>query len=160
MAAGEVSFRSNVKRCIKLLENVAASNGAPSDTAEASEAEGHATFEVGDAQNMYALWKQTETGCFFMSEAPESSRLFIECAGSGVMTCTAVLWGYLAAAGKWFPLSVNGGAAIAETASDVIKYTQEYTNLGVFDRLYLQVTLAGTTNTCNAYLATCRKAGA
>lgn len=156
MAVGEVTFRSNVTRAICLLAAGTTTNSAPTDAAE-----GVPCYANGDAQNPTALWDADDSGAFFLNEPPDHSYLLISStAGSGTMTCTATLYGYLAATGKWYPIKVNGGAAIAESGTDVIRYSERYEGLGAFDRLYLRVTLAGTNTAVEAYLVTPRKAGA
>lgn len=75
-------------------------------------------------------------------------------AGSGTMTATIKLWGYSVSRAAWFVLGVgtsgvlNAGAAIAETSSDSISYTEEIAGvLRGYSRLYAEVTAIGGTST-------------
>ena len=77
-------------------------------------------------------------------------------AGSGTMTVTIRLWGYAEDAAVWLPLGVgldatkgtiNAGAAIGETGSDVIRHCEPIANVFHFSRLYAEVTAIGGTST-------------
>lgn len=77
-------------------------------------------------------------------------------AGSGVMTATIKLWGYLAAPGVWVPMGVgadttkgtlNAGAAIGETTADKILHSERVVGLFSYDRVYAEVTAIGGTAT-------------
>lgn len=157
-AVGDVFCRSNIKRAICLMTAQAANTGAPSDTAEATETEGVPAYGDSPA-SMHA---QNEKGAFFLCEAPDISTLVISSsAGSGTMVGTFTLWCYCAHTGTWIPKTVNGGAALAETATDVIRFTQDYTGLGAFDRFFLQLaSVGGTATAFEAYLITTRRAWA
>lgn len=71
----------------------------------------------------------------------------ISSAGSGVMTVTARIWGYHNDLAKWAVIkTLNAGVAIAETGTDTINYAELVFGIGMFDRVYAEVTaLAGTT---------------
>lgn len=97
--------------------------------------------------------------CFAASAAPSSTLMISSSAGSGVMTGTFTLWGYLAATGVWYPIKVNGGAAIAEltTPGDTIRYSERFLDLGHYDRLALELAAVGGTATAfEAWLVTAR----
>jgi hypothetical protein len=78
-------------------------------------------------------------------------------AGSGTMTATFRLWGYLpVGGGLWLPLGpggdttkgiVNLGAAVGETSADSIRHAEVIENPGSFQRLYLEITAIGGTST-------------
>jgi hypothetical protein len=83
-------------------------------------------------------------------------------AGSAVMTVTLRLWVYSALTG-WAPFGthatgatrgvINGGAAIDEAESDLIRHAEIVTGLCAFERVYLQVSAIGGTDTAvSAYL--------
>lgn len=137
-----------------------ANTGQPSDTAEATETEGVPCYAADQGFN--SLYAVDDAGAFYLGEPPESSTLVISStAGSGVMVGTFTLWGYCAHTAKWYPITVNGGAALAELASpgDTIRYQQTYTGLGVWDRLFLQLAAVGGTGTAfEAWLVTPRAA--
>lgn len=90
--------------------------------------------------------------------APESAVLAIaSTAGSGTMTATFRVWGYLPVGGGiWVPLGpgadstkgvVNLETAIGETGADTIRHSEVIENLGMFSRLYLEITAIGGTST-------------
>lgn len=77
-------------------------------------------------------------------------------AGSATMTATIKLWGYLTDAAQWFPLGIgadalkgvmNGGAAIGETGTDVLRHAEIVEGLFSFDRIYAEVVAIGGTST-------------
>ncbi len=77
-------------------------------------------------------------------------------AGSATMTATIKLWGYVTAAATWVPLGVgadttkgtlNAGAAIGETSSDVLRHSEIVSGLFGFDRIYAEVVAIGGTST-------------
>lgn len=77
-------------------------------------------------------------------------------AGSVTMTGTFRLWGYNAITAKWFPTgtgtgaakgTINAGAAIDETGTDLIRHAEPVYLLSCFDRVYAQCTAIGGTAT-------------
>lgn len=156
MAVGDVTGRSNVKRAVVLMEAQTTNTGAPSDTAEASETEGVPAFGDRTAD----IWADTDRGAFYLGEAPEISTLIITTsAGSGTMAGTFTLWCYYAPLDVWVPKEVNGGDALAETDTDKIRYSEDFTGLGAYDRFFLQLASVGGTDTAfEAHLVTCRAA--
>ncbi len=90
--------------------------------------------------------------------APDRAALVIaSTAGSGTMTATFRLWGRLPiGGGLWFPLgpgtdalkgTLNLETAIGETGADTLRHSEVIENLGLFDRLYLEITAIGGTST-------------
>jgi hypothetical protein len=74
------------------------------------------------------------------------------------MTTTVKLWGYTVSSGVWKPLgtgadatkgTINGGAAIGETAgiSDVVRHSEIVSGLFNFDRVYAEIVAIGGTAT-------------
>ncbi len=77
---------------------------------------------------------------------------------SAVIVGTVTLWGYLVATGLWYPILVNSGSALAETTADLVSYSQEYTQLGCFDRLALSLaSIGGSGSLFSAMLITARR---
>lgn len=96
----------------------------------------------------------------------DSATLLIKStAGSGTMTVTVKLWGYVAdtAIADWFPLGansdatkkglVNNASAIDEHATDSLRHAEVLSFPGHFDRIYAEVTaIGGTSTTLSAFL--------
>lgn len=89
---------------------------------------------------------------------PQKGALVIaSTAGSGTMTATFRLWGKLpVASGIWVPLGpgadatkgvLNTGSAIGETGTDTLRHSEMVENLGMFERLYVEITAIGGTST-------------
>lgn len=146
-AVGDVSGSDNLKRCICLMTAQATNNSPPSAAGDGVKAYPDEGIFVSD------------TGAFFAAEFPDLATLCIKSsAGSATMTGTFTLWGYVTKAAAWFPVKVNGGSAIAETSADAINYTEAFTQLGHFDRLYLELSAVGGTATAfEAWLLCARK---
>lgn len=152
MAAGTVTS-TDKKRTIKLIENVTANSAVPTAATD-----GHACYPTEDQKVSTAA----ETWCFYpFRDAGQSTLNAYGTVNAGqVLAVTLTLWGYLAAAGKWFEIPLNGGTpvtpvALAETDTDIISFQQRLENLGHYDRLYLQVTgISGTGASINAWLTT------
>lgn len=88
-------------------------------------------------------------------------------AGSGTMTVTTRLWGYNSQVAKWFPVgtgadatkgTINEGAATGETGTDVIAHAEPIQGLRAFQRVALQVTAIGGTNTAVSAVLDCTPA--
>jgi hypothetical protein len=87
-------------------------------------------------------------------------------AGEDTMTTTLKLWGYVGGdVDAWAPLGtgstaadrgkLNGGAAIGEVGSDLIRHAERIVGLRNFDRVYLEVTdIGGTDTEISAWLVT------
>lgn len=157
MAVGDVTLFRNIKRTVCLATGLIATNGQPTDAAEATIVLAAGVVPAYAPNPVYAAADQ---GAFFSGENPAQSTLAISStAGSGVMTGTFTLWGYLRETAKWYPIQVSGGAALAELAlpGDTIRFTQDLQNIGRFDYLYLQCSaIGGTATAFEAYLVTSR----
>jgi hypothetical protein len=91
--------------------------------------------------------------------------LLYSTAGSGTMTVTCKLWGYNTQLAKWFPLGTHATAAskgllneanaIAETSADGIAHAEQVQGLRAFQRVYLEVTAIGGTNTAVSAVLDC-----
>lgn len=77
-------------------------------------------------------------------------------AGSGTMTVTLRLWGYLGATLGWTPIGtgpdatkgyLNNGTALGETSADEIQHVELVDLPGHFVRLYLEIVAIGGTST-------------
>lgn len=89
-----------------------------------------------------------DTGAGYSGRAHKKSTILIRStAGSGTMVGTFVLWGYLTAAAAWYPINLNGGTALAENSADQLYLREVVDELGMFDRLYLEVKAIGGTAT-------------
>lgn len=150
LAAGDLFFAANVKRSICLMTGQTANNNAPTLVTDG--------FTAYPDNNIYA----TASGAFNAVEYPDQAVLTIRStAGSGTMVGTFTIWGYLVASGRWYPVKVNGGSALAEYSADLIAYTETFTQLGAFDRLYLELSSVGGTATAfEAFLTVGRVGGA
>lgn len=157
MAVGDVTTYKNSKRVVCLMTGQTANTGQPADgdtTGGGSHPIGVPTMAVNPVTDL------TDKGCFYYGEDPEVSTLVISStAGSGTMVGTFTLWGYCSLTAKWYPIPVNGGVALAELSSpgNTIRHREDFTNLGRFDYLYLQLASVGGTDTAfEAYLITAR----
>lgn len=88
----------------------------------------------------------------------QTERMFLaitDRSGTGTLNFSyAKLWGYLVDLGKWFPLStgadadrgkLNDGGAIGEVAADDLRLIEVLCDVGVFDRLAVEIgTVTGT----------------
>lgn len=136
MATGDDFFDTQAYRATKLLDQVTATNGAPSAAT--------AGVAMKDFNRPYVASR-------------EASVVVVSTAGSGTMTVTIKMWGYLAAASRWVPLGknstaatkgiLNDGNAIAETGTDSIGHAEPLLFAGHFDRIYAEVTAIGGTDT-------------
>jgi hypothetical protein len=128
---------------IQLLSEVTAANGVPTAATDGSELWG--SFERGKPQNEAVL-------------AIHST------AGSGTMTATLKLWGYLKSTGVWYPMGteataankglINAGSAVPEgPIADAIRHSELVIGFVHFDRIYLEVTaIGGTATAISAWL--------
>ncbi len=144
---GDVTGTGNAKRSVCLMTAQAANNNAPTDGLAS-------TAGVPNYPNSAVYG--SDSGACYTGRCAETSTLAISSsAGSGTMVGTFTLWGYLAVTGVWYPILVNAGSALAETAADKIRYAEKYTTLGHWDRLYLQLSAVGGTLTAfEAWLTT------
>ena len=93
----------------------------------------------------------------------EASLVVLSTAGSATMTVTCRSWGWLdSPLSAWFPLgpgtaaakgTINEGAALDETGTDLIRHSEPVYFAGHFKRYELQVTaIGGTATAVSAYL--------
>jgi hypothetical protein len=148
MAVGDVKHFANAKKAICLMTAQTANTGAP-----AAATDGVPCFPV--VQGAGAILNAASGHCFTGMPAASSTLMIGSSAGSGTMVGTFTLWGYLTASGQWYPVAVNDGAALAETANDAIRFTERFPDLGHYDRLFLQLASVGGTDTAfEAWLVT------
>jgi hypothetical protein len=135
-AVGDVTAISGDVRVVEVLASATATNSPPSGAS------------AGIAVNDLSLY----------GAPPSKAVLAIaSTAGSGTMTATFRLWGYLpVGGGLWVPLGpgadatkgvVNLEAALGETSADAIRHSEVLENIGLFQRLYLEITAIGGTST-------------
>lgn len=142
---------------LELLSGATATNSAPSGATA-----GKPTKRTAEGQL---------TGQGFLDTHNKFLLIVWDTAGSGTMTCTLRLWGYISSYAKsgagvtvarWMPLGVgadstkgtiNAGAGLGETASNDIGHCEVVENLARFDRLYLEVVaIDGTATAISAAL--------
>lgn len=134
-ALGDVTTISGEVKVVEILASATATNSPPTNNA-------------GIAVNDLSLYGM----------APEEGVLAIaSTAGSGTMTATFRLWGKLPVGGGiWVPLgpgadatkgTLNTGSAIGETGTDTLRHSEVVEHLGMFDRLYVEITAIGGTST-------------
>jgi len=93
------------------------------------------------------------------------SCLVLSSGGSGTMSCSIKLFGYVAdsSIADWFPLGVasadsdrgllNQGNSIGESEANKIRFSEQLNYIGHFDRVYAQVTaLGGSSTAISVYL--------
>lgn len=153
MAVGDVKGGGNAKKSVCLMTAQTANTNAPTDAAEATVKVATGVVPVFPTSKVVA----DDGHCYMGCPATKSTLHISSSAGSGTMTGTFTLWCYLTATGVWYPKTVNGGAAIAETASDKIRYSQSFDDLGHYDYLFLELAAVGGTDTAfEAWLTTSR----
>jgi hypothetical protein len=91
------------------------------------------------------------------SRQQPASLVVASTAGTGTLTATVKMWGYLGGAvAKWFPLgngaatvkgTANEGASLEETVADGIRHVQPFNHWYHFDRLYAEIVAIGGTST-------------
>ncbi len=150
MAVGANKTVSNAKKATCLMDASVANVAAPTLATD-----GVAMY-AGPVEGVLV------EGHAFGSRPPLHSTLCIKgrVTAGQTLVGTFTLWGYLAAADAWFEIPVNGGSVItpddiAETSTDQINYQQQFTNLGHFDRIALELaSIGGTGATFSAWLVT------
>lgn len=150
---GTVTSTANAKRSICLMVAQAATNAAPSAATA-----GVSSYPIAQSLN-------ADTGAFYTGVSPDESVLqLFTTAGTGTVTGTFVLWGFLAA-GSAGVNGPNGGSGIwvqiatlsAFSGTAPASAVQNMPYLGAYDRLYLQCTaLTGTSAAFEAWLTTAR----
>ncbi len=125
--------------------------------------DGYQMYPAGASEVMSASTK----GHAYAGRPPLHSTLMIKgrVTAGQVLVGTFTLWGYLAAADAWFEIPVNGGTAVtptalAETSTDQINFQQQFTNLGHYDRVALELAgIGGTGAAFDAWLVTSQVGG-
>ena len=152
MAIKDVKVRFNCKKDIEILSAAVANNSPP-----ASATAGVAMYETDRFGQTNA---QFENGANFPHQPASKHQLCIKgtVTAAQILVGTFTLWGYLASANAWFKINVNGGSALAETSTDAIGYTETFSNLSAFDRVYLELSsIGGTGATFSAWLVACQE---
>ncbi len=144
-AAGDVTGASNSKRSTCLLTGQTTTSSAPTLVTD-----GVACYPDNNILG-------PANGANYATKASREAMLHVHnSAGSGTVAATLRLWGYLAATGQWYPIgagadatkgTINAGASMGETTSDKLNHCEPFYLMGMFDRLYVQVTAISGTNT-------------
>ncbi|MBK7823429.1 MAG: hypothetical protein IPJ61_20800 [Tessaracoccus sp.] len=136
MTAGLQSSTNNTTFTISLVEAATANNSPPSGATA-----GIATLTLAEGLGY---------------RPAVASLAVVSTAGSGTMTVTVRMWGYITSLAKWIPIgpggdttkgTVNGGSAIGETSANAITHVEEFRNPFHFDRLYAEILAIGGTST-------------
>lgn len=133
MALGFVSGQGSAgrRRNFLILEAATATNSPPSGSSAGAD------LSDIDNDNLGAKY-----------EAASASVVVYSSAGSATMSCTLRLWGYDSQSAKWYPLGyLNSGNSIAELSADSIRWAEKVDDLFDWDRLYVEVTAIGGTDT-------------
>ena len=149
-AQGDVKYNSdgpNAFRSVCLLTGQTTTNGQPSAATDGVPV--YRKVDAGDG----------DSGASYRSRASLESSIFLKGVGTGgTCTVTARMWGYLAALGQWVPVgstpagdttkgTLNAGTAMGETKTDLVLHSEPFLLAGLFDRLYVEITAIGGTNT-------------
>jgi hypothetical protein len=136
MAVGDITVISPDAAAIEVLASATVANGAPAGAAGI------------DANTLRSL-----LGCL-----PKTLRAAVQStAGSGTMTATIRVWIRLGALGWVVAKALNGGAAIAETGTDTIGYSETVDVADTADRYYIElVAIAGTATAVKGLLVVSR----
>ncbi len=156
VAAGDVQGSGNAKRTICVLKGRTTTNSPPTAATDGVPC-------YPDQNDLYNC-----TGANFPGRASREAVLFVHnSAGSGTVTATVRLWGYLTMSGQWYPIgagadatkgTINAGVALGESGvSDKINHCEPFYLMGMFDRLYAEVTvISGTSTAVDVYVTTGR----
>lgn len=136
MALGDVTYDGDWVS-IEVLASRTSTNGTPSASATA----GVSMQTILDAFDYNARGMPSDL-----------SFICVSTAGSATMTVTLKAWmrfGTLAGLtnGAWCPSVLNGGSAIAEADTDMLRFAEPFSLSGHADRFYTEVTAIGGTNT-------------
>lgn len=152
MALGTVTGNYNNTRQVCLLAAVAATNGQP-----ALATDGVPMYKTPDEK-----LTGPDKGIAVPGKQPSEASIMVKAVGTGTVSMTLRLWGYLAALGEWVPVgtgadttkgTLNAGTAIGETKADKALHSEPILYLGHFDRLYLEVVaISGTGTAITAYV--------
>lgn len=151
-AVGDV-YSKGIKRSVRLLVNRTTNQSAPTAST--------------DGIPVYRTAKQAandlvDTGLAFPFRDVGPSTLMVKgrCTAGQTLVGTLTLWGYLEEADTWFEIPVNGGTvitpvALAETSADQINIQQQFSGLGHYDRIAIELaSIGGTGATFDAWLVT------
>lgn len=136
MALGTVTYDGDWVS-IEVLASRTSTNGTPTASASA----GILMQDLLDAFDFNARGMPSDL-----------SLVCVSTAGSATMTVTLKAWmrfGTLASLtnGAWCPVTINGGSAIAEADTDLIRFAEPLSLSAHADRFYVEVTAIGGTNT-------------
>lgn len=144
MATGLQSTNSKRVATVRLVEAATAANGAPTGVPLAVPTAGRG-FDLSQLGSAYVF--------------PETAGLRVySTAGSGTMTCSFIkLWTYSLSSGLWSPVGtgsdgltigeLNGGDALTETDTDVIRHHELLLYPGMSDGVYIELGTFGGTAT-------------
>ncbi len=77
----------------------------------------------------------------------------VDTATGTTKTATTTIWGFSVVTNRWYKLkALNGGSAIAETTSDAINYSETFTSLRGFTRLYCEQAVGGAGTEIEVYV--------
>ena len=156
--AGDVFLGStDAKRAICLVTGLAATNSPPSGAT------------AGVPCYRTKTNRSADTGACYNTRAARESTLVIKGTGTGTVTGTFRLWGYVAtpsSTGAWYPMGtgtdadkgkINAGTALGEVITDVVLHAEPVLYVGHFDRIYLECTaIGGSSPSFEAWLITPR----
>ena len=138
MALGNVESGGNAKRATCLAAAVTANVAAP-------------TLPTDGVENypdpVRSVYGGSDRGVNYSANPNNATTIAIDVSGT-TPTAIVTLYGYLAAAGKWYPIkALNAGAAITANYVEVVQFAP-----GMFDRLALGfASVGGTTPSFNAW---------
>jgi hypothetical protein len=145
MAYGDIKSKYQSKRAVCIMTAQSVASGPPALATDGVPSQPTGKYNSDDGHG-------------FQNTDPTASTLMVKnTAGTGAVVGTFVLWGYLEANATWFPIKVNAGAAVATYSTDKTLYVERFSNLGHYDRLYLELQAPGQTAgtaTFEAWLAT------
>lgn len=158
-AQGDVKFLGKTAaKTVCLLTGIIATNGQPSTPND-----GVPVYETDNSSTT----GDVNAAVSYMSRASREGSLVLKgVASGGTASVTARLWGYHAALGQWVPMGagadttkgvINAGAAMGPTKTNTVLHAEPVLLLGMFDRVYLEITaISGTSMTVEAWLTTAR----
>ena len=139
---GQVESFGNCVRTVCIMAPTVADVAAPT-----VEADGIDVYPTRAGKRVAGV--QVDDGLCFPSTPSMNATLMIKgtCTAGQVLVGTFTLWGYHPQLG-WLEIPVNGGTAVtpvalAETETDKITFVQQFTNLGHYKKLALQLASIG-----------------
>lgn len=145
MAEGTITGTSRTKTLL-VLENRNATTSAPT---AATDGVSIVEFQRGGVADM-------------------DSTVAVYVTGTGTVTAQIRVWLYFSTPGQWFPAGIgtdadkgklNDGTTLGETSSDVIAHSQPLYGVGMADRVYFQITVAGSVTRLDAWLISPKNTG-